>query len=80
LLTKVASERRSKVTFDFEDLGQMVKLTVVQDDFDPGSTVVEMVSEGWPRLLSDLKTLLETGETLPTIPDTPRTDAANAQT
>jgi len=39
-----------------------------------------MVSEGWPRLLSDLKTLLETGETLPTIPDTPRTDAANAQT
>jgi DNA-binding transcriptional ArsR family regulator/uncharacterized protein YndB with AHSA1/START domain len=71
LLNKVASERRSKVTFDIEDLGQMVKLTVVHDDFDPGSTVVEMVSEGWPRLLSDLKTLLETGETLPTIPDTP---------
>jgi hypothetical protein len=49
----------------------MVKLTVVHDDFDLGSTAMEMVSEGWPRLLSDLKTLLETGETLPTIPDTP---------
>ena len=24
-----------------------------------------MVSQGWPRILSDLKTLLETGETLP---------------
>jgi hypothetical protein len=24
-----------------------------------------MVSGGWPHLLSDLKTLLETGETLP---------------
>ena len=39
----------------------MVKLTVVHDDFDPGSTVLERVSEGWPRVLSDLKTLLETG-------------------
>ncbi|TLS41969.1 metalloregulator ArsR/SmtB family transcription factor [Streptomyces montanus] len=63
--TKVASERRSKVTFTIEPLGQLVKLTVVHDDFDPGSTVLEMVSNGWPHLLSDLKTLLETGETLP---------------
>jgi DNA-binding transcriptional ArsR family regulator/uncharacterized protein YndB with AHSA1/START domain len=71
LLNKVASERRSKVTFEIEDLGQMVKLTVRHDDFDPGSTVVEMVSEGWPRVLSELKTLLETGETVPTSPDSP---------
>jgi len=70
--TKMASERRSKVTFEIEPLGQMVKLTVVHDDFEPGSTVLEMVSEGWPRLLSDLKTLLETGETLPASPDTAR--------
>jgi uncharacterized protein YndB with AHSA1/START domain/DNA-binding transcriptional ArsR family regulator len=65
LLSKVAGERRSKVTFEIEPLGRMVKLTVVHGDFEPWSTVVEMVSEGWPRLLSDLKTLLETGETLP---------------
>ena len=62
---KVAGERRSKVTFEIEPLGQMVKLTVVHDGFEPGSTVLEMVSEGWPELLSSLKTLLETGETLP---------------
>jgi uncharacterized protein YndB with AHSA1/START domain/DNA-binding transcriptional ArsR family regulator len=64
LLSKMANERRSKVTFDIEPLGQMVKLTVVHDEFDPGSTVLEMISEGWPQLLSSLKTLLETGETL----------------
>ena len=64
---KIASERRSKVRFDIEPLGQMVKLTVVHDDFDPGSTVLEMVSEGWPQLLSSLKTLLETGQALPAV-------------
>jgi uncharacterized protein YndB with AHSA1/START domain/DNA-binding transcriptional ArsR family regulator len=68
VLAKIASERRSKVTFEIEPLGPMVKLTVVHDGFEPGSTVVEMVSEGWPRLLSDLKSLLETGEALPRQP------------
>lgn len=65
LLATIAAERRSKVTFDIEPMGQMVKLTVVHDDFDPGSTVATMVRSGWPRILSDLKTLLETGSTLP---------------
>lgn len=65
VFAKVSDERRSKVTFEIEPLGQTVKLTVVHDGFEPGSTVVEMVSEGWPQLLSGLKTLLETGETLP---------------
>jgi uncharacterized protein YndB with AHSA1/START domain len=60
VLAKVAAERRSRVTFDIEPGGDQVKLTVVHDNFEPGSTVAELVSEGWPRLLSDLKTLLET--------------------
>jgi uncharacterized protein YndB with AHSA1/START domain len=67
ILAKSASERRSRVTFDIEPIGRLVKLTVVHDDFDPGSLVREMVGEGWPHLLSDLKTLLETGQTLPTL-------------
>jgi len=58
-LARIAGERRSKVTFVIEPVDRMVKLTVVHDDFDAGSTVREMVQEGWPRLLSDLKTLLE---------------------
>jgi uncharacterized protein YndB with AHSA1/START domain/DNA-binding transcriptional ArsR family regulator len=73
-LAKAASERRSKVTFDIEPLGQVVKLTVVHDDFDPGSAVLEGVSGGWPVILASLKTLLETGDTLPAGPDTARQD------
>ena len=55
-----AAERRSKVTFDIEDLGGTVKLTVTHDGFDPGSQVLAGVSEGWPRVIAGLKTLLET--------------------
>jgi DNA-binding transcriptional ArsR family regulator/uncharacterized protein YndB with AHSA1/START domain len=65
LRAKVAAEPRSKVTFEIEPLGQMVKLTVVHDDLEPGSTVLELVSGGWPRAISNLKTFLETGEPLP---------------
>jgi DNA-binding transcriptional ArsR family regulator/uncharacterized protein YndB with AHSA1/START domain len=67
VVRKMSAERRSKVTFEIEPLGQLVRLTVVHDGFDPGSTVLESVGQGWPHLLSDLKTLLETGETLPAV-------------
>jgi uncharacterized protein YndB with AHSA1/START domain len=62
---RIAAEPRSKVTFDIEPLGDVVKLTVVHDGFEPGSVVAQMVGRGWPRVLSGLKTLLETGEELP---------------
>ncbi|CAL9461220.1 ArsR/SmtB family transcription factor [Streptomyces sp. enrichment culture] len=64
-LAKLSAERRSKVTFEIEDLGGSVKLTVVHDGFEPGSIAREMIQHGWPALVSSLKTLLETGETLP---------------
>lgn len=62
---RLAAEQRSKVTFDIEPLGEVVKLTVVHDDFEPASLMAQMVRQGWPRVLSNMKTLLETGETLP---------------
>jgi uncharacterized protein YndB with AHSA1/START domain/DNA-binding transcriptional ArsR family regulator len=65
VFAKLAGERRSRVTFDLEPVGEAVKLTVVHDDFEPGSTAATMVRNGWPALLSSLKTLLETGEPLP---------------
>ncbi len=46
----------------------MVKLTVVHGGFEPGSAVLEAGGGGWPRIVSDLKSLLETGETLDTTP------------
>jgi DNA-binding transcriptional ArsR family regulator/uncharacterized protein YndB with AHSA1/START domain len=64
-LARVAAERRSRVTFDIEPAGELVKLTVIHDSFDPGSVVLDNAAKGWPRVLSGLKTLLETGDPLP---------------
>jgi uncharacterized protein YndB with AHSA1/START domain/DNA-binding transcriptional ArsR family regulator len=63
-LERVAAEPRSKVAFEIHDLGEFVKLTVIHDGFEPGSEVLGTVSQGWPHILSNLKTLLETGDTL----------------
>jgi DNA-binding transcriptional ArsR family regulator/uncharacterized protein YndB with AHSA1/START domain len=70
---RIASEPRSKVTFDIEPLRDIVKLTVVHDGFEPGSLMVAMVSQGWPPILANLKTLLETGDTLPDLSEPPPT-------
>jgi uncharacterized protein YndB with AHSA1/START domain len=64
-LGKLAAEPRSKVTFEIEPAGETVKLTVVHDGFEAGSTIAGMVSTGWPQVVASLKTLLETGEVLP---------------
>jgi uncharacterized protein YndB with AHSA1/START domain len=57
---RLATEPRSKVTFDIEPLDDdQVKLTVVHDDLEPGGRLVSMISQGWPRVLANLKTLLE---------------------
>ena len=53
------AEPRSKVAFDIEDVGHgVVKLTVVHDGFEPESAVLRGITEGWPAVLSSLKTLL----------------------
>jgi uncharacterized protein YndB with AHSA1/START domain len=73
-------ERPSRVTFDIEPLGNAVKLTVVHDDFEEGSPTLRNISGGWPRVLSSLKTLLETGHMLKLEPPvTARKENANAQ-
>jgi uncharacterized protein YndB with AHSA1/START domain len=63
LVAKLAGEARSRVTFEIEPLDELCKMTVVHDGFESGSTVLELISGGWPHVLSELKTLLETGET-----------------
>ena len=62
-----AAEPRSKVAFDVEDVGcGTVKLTLTHGGFAPGSMVLAAISEGWPAVVSSLKTLLETGSSLRT--------------
>jgi DNA-binding transcriptional ArsR family regulator/uncharacterized protein YndB with AHSA1/START domain len=69
---RLSAERRSKVSFEIERLdAEQVKLTVLHDDLEPGGLTASMISQGWPRVCANLKTLLETGETLPDNPEPP---------
>ena len=55
---------KSRVTFELEKIEDMVCLTVTHDKFPAGSTMAGKVSKGWPKVLSSLKTFLETGKGL----------------
>lgn len=60
-LARLVAEPRSAVTFDLQPAeGGRVKLTVIHSRLDPNGILRGMISEGWPLLLADLKTLLET--------------------
>jgi uncharacterized protein YndB with AHSA1/START domain len=56
----------SCLTFDIEPIEDMVRLTVTHGKFKKGSTMASRVSVGWPRVLSSLKSFLETGKALDT--------------
>ncbi|MFF3330543.1 ArsR/SmtB family transcription factor [Streptomyces sp. NPDC002888] len=57
----------SRVTFDIERHDAIVRLTVTHEDL-PDEAARDEVSFGWPAVLSNLKSLLETGSTLPQEP------------
>ena len=57
-------EGYSRCTYELEQLGDAVKLTVIHEIDVANSKLIEGVSSGWPHLLSSLKSLLETGESL----------------
>ena len=56
--------QHSRVTFDIESMDHAVRLTVTHDQFAVGSDMPGRISKGWPRVLSSLKSLLETGTVL----------------
>ncbi|WP_373232749.1 SRPBCC family protein [Cohnella sp.] len=66
----VEGDRISKVTYELTPMNSTVKLTLRHDDLlekdirkDEGK--LEGFNNGWPVILSNLKSLLETGKTLP---------------
>jgi uncharacterized protein YndB with AHSA1/START domain len=63
---KANRDRHSRVAFDVEPVGGMVRLTVTHDELEAGSKMDTSIRSGWPRVLSSLKSLLETGKPLPT--------------
>ena len=52
------------MTYELEQLGDSVKLTVLHEIDKADSKLIEAVSNGWPGIISSLKSLLETGESL----------------
>jgi uncharacterized protein YndB with AHSA1/START domain len=54
----------SRVVMDLEQQRDQVKLTVTHDDFAPDSPVFASISNGWPLVLSSLKSYLETNHVL----------------
>ncbi len=64
LSERAEGERPSRVTFELAPRGPAVALTITHDDFEPGSKSYEGISNGWPGILSNLKSLLETGKPL----------------
>ncbi|HEY3900002.1 MAG TPA: SRPBCC family protein [Chthoniobacter sp.] len=68
---ELLSEQPSRVTFEIEDfpvklpdMGPVVKLTVTHDDFPADSQIFPKICDGWPGILSSLKTMLETGRAI----------------
>jgi uncharacterized protein YndB with AHSA1/START domain/DNA-binding transcriptional ArsR family regulator len=57
----------SRVTFDVRQWGEIVRLTVTHEDL-PDDEALRQVSHGWPAVMSNLKSMLETGSVLPRAP------------
>jgi uncharacterized protein YndB with AHSA1/START domain len=57
-----ALAEKSRVSFEIEMSEDMACLTVTHDKLKAGSKMFRGVSKGWPRVLSSLKTFLETGK------------------
>ncbi|MCE9661265.1 MAG: SRPBCC family protein [Burkholderiales bacterium] len=58
--------KHSRVTFDVEPYGKdLVRLTVTHDELAGDLQMLEGISGGWPKVLSNLKTFLESGRGLP---------------
>jgi uncharacterized protein YndB with AHSA1/START domain len=57
-------ERTSRVTFDLEPRGKIVKLTVTHDELDERGVTLRNISGGLPMVIASLKSLLETGHAL----------------
>jgi len=58
--------KHTRVAIDIETVGDMARLTVTHDEFKPGSDMLRKIANGWPRVLSSLKSFLETGRPLKT--------------
>jgi hypothetical protein len=59
---ETSPDKISKVTFEIEPYHEIVRLTVIHEDLD--DETFAGISRGWPAVLANLKSLLETGHVL----------------
>ena len=59
---ELKAEGPSRCTIELEPVNDAVKLTIAHEIDQLDSKFITAVSGGWPRILSNLKSLLETGE------------------
>jgi len=59
---ELKAEGPSRCTMELVPEGRAVKLTITHEIDRPEAKLITAVSGGWPRILSNLKSLLETGE------------------
>jgi uncharacterized protein YndB with AHSA1/START domain/DNA-binding transcriptional ArsR family regulator len=71
-------DRPSQVTFTIEPYQDIVRLTVRHEDL-PSEADRATVAAGWPAVLANLKSLLETGDVLPQAPWEMHADLRAAQ-
>jgi uncharacterized protein YndB with AHSA1/START domain len=64
MFPEMTAEGFSRLTYELEEKGDSVKLTVTHEMDRKDSKLISAVSGGWPQILSSLKSLLETGESL----------------
>lgn len=64
LFSEANAEGFSRMSYLLEPEGTHVKLTVTHMIDKPKSVLIDKVSNGWPRILASLKSLIETGEPL----------------
>jgi uncharacterized protein YndB with AHSA1/START domain len=61
---ELREEGYSRLTYELEEKGDTVKLTLIHEVDKPNSKLIDAVSNGWPAILASLKSPLETGEPL----------------
>jgi uncharacterized protein YndB with AHSA1/START domain len=61
---EIAAEGYSRCTMELEPVAGAVKLTITHTVDRDASKLIEAVSGGWPQILSNLKSLLETGKAI----------------
>jgi uncharacterized protein YndB with AHSA1/START domain len=59
---ELKAEGPSRCTIVLEPVNEAVKLTVTHESARPEAKLIGAVSNGWPKVISNLKSLLETGE------------------